>query len=145
MGKKEHLVLLSNLFNRLGKTYCAWSPIARHFVLTMDRRNIQWILKTNFKNYPKGPVMLTLFNELLGNGIFNADGELWFHQRKTTSHMFTANLFKEHIWTVVRRNARKVRSMMEAVKPGEVVDVFSFMNRFTLDTIGEIGFGRCIG
>merc|ERR1719276_133736 len=59
--------------------------------------------------------------------------------------MFTANLFKEHIWVVVRRNARKLRDLLESTKPGQQVDVFNLMNRFTLDTIGEIGFGKCIG
>merc|ERR1712050_157113 len=83
--------------------------------------------------------------DLLGDGIFNADGQTWLHQRKTTSHMFTAKLFKEHIWVVVRRNARKVRGMLEATKAGEVVDMFNVMNRFTLDSIGEIGFGKNIG
>jgi len=73
------------------------------------------------------------------------DGQMWLHQRKTTSHMFTAKLFKEHIWVVVRRNARKVRQMLEATKTGDVVDMFNVMNRFTLDSIGEIGFGKNIG
>jgi len=59
--------------------------------------------------------------------------------------MFTANLFKEHIWITVRRNARKLRDLVEKVEPGKPVDVFNLMNRFTLDTIGEIGFGKCIG
>lgn len=145
-SEKTHLKFLTNIFKEVGgKTYCAWSFMGAHFVLTKDRRNVEWILKTNFKNYPKGPILRRCFGELLGDGIFNADGQLWYHQRKTTSHMFTANIFKEHIWAVVRRNARRVRHMFEAVKAGEVVDVFSVMNRYTLDTIGEIGFGKSIG
>merc|ERR1712072_303722 len=59
--------------------------------------------------------------------------------------MFTAKLFKEHIWVVVQRNAKKVRSMLKATEPEKSLDVFNLMNRFTLDTIGEIGFGKCIG
>ena len=56
----------------------------------------------------------------------------------------TATLFKEHIWVVVRRNARKLRDILESCEAEKPVDVFNFMNRFTLDTIGEIGFGKCI-
>merc|ERR1712232_1329835 len=74
-----------------------------------------------------------------------ADGHEWHMQRKISSHMFTANLFKEHIWVVVRRNARKLRDILESSDPEKPVDVFNLMNRFTLDSIGEIGFGKCIG
>jgi cytochrome P450 len=54
-------------------------------------------------------------------------------------------LFKEHIWVVVRRNARKLRDILESAESEKPVDVFNLMNRFTLDSIGEIGFGKCIG
>merc|ERR1712232_1043755 len=74
-----------------------------------------------------------------------ADGHEWHKQRKISSHMFTANLFREHIWVVVRRNARKLCGILESSDPDQVVDVFNLINRFTLDTIGEIGFGKCIG
>merc|ERR1719197_501439 len=89
--------------------------------------------------------MYSRYFDLIGNGIFNVDGQEWHHQRKTASKMFTANLFREHIWAVVRRNARKLRDILEAAGPGQQVDVFNLMNRFTLDTIGEIGFGKSIG
>jgi cytochrome P450 len=59
--------------------------------------------------------------------------------------MFTAKLFKEHIWIVVQRNARKLRNVLLSHDESKPVDVFNLMNRFTLDTIGEIGFSKCIG
>jgi len=60
--------------------------------------------------------------------------------------MFSAQLFRDHIWHVVRKNSGKVRSILEsAADTDEKVDIFKLMNRFTLDTIGEIGFGTDIG
>merc|ERR1711966_393967 len=60
--------------------------------------------------------------------------------------MGTASLFKEHIWAVVRRNARTLRDILESSTNAEKpIDVFNLMNRFTLDSIGEIGFGKSIG
>ena len=58
--------------------------------------------------------------------------------------MFTAKLLEEHIWTVVKRNAKKLRNILGTVEPDRPIDMFNLMNRFTLDTIGEIGFGKCI-
>eukprot|EP00435_Cladocopium_sp_Y103_P025577 s487_g6.t1 len=71
---------------------------------------------------------------------------LWHMQRKTASRMFTAQRFKDHIWHVVQKNSAKVQSLLtDAADTQETVDVFRLMNRFTLDTIGEIGFGTDIG
>lgn len=43
------------------------------YVVTNDVENITYILKTNFENFPKGPEMKTRFQDVLGNGIFNAE------------------------------------------------------------------------
>ena len=88
--------------------------------------------------------MRNSMHELLGDGIFNADGDLWFKQRKTASQMFTANRFKNHIWRVVQKNCQKVLDFL-STNQEPVVDIFNLLNRFTLDSIGEIGFGTSIG
>jgi cytochrome P450 len=62
--------------------------------------------------------------------------------------MFTDKNLKEHVWTVIRRNAFKLRDMLESkalVENDTQIDMFNIMNRFTLDTIAEIGFGKNIG
>jgi fatty acid omega-hydroxylase len=128
-----------------GKTIALSFPLKPWIVKTTCPKNLEHVLKTNFENYPKGKGFQARLWDLLGVGIFNADGHEWHKQRKISSHMFTATLFKEHIWAVVRRNARKLRDILESTDSGKPIDVFNLMNRFTLDTIGEIGFGKCIG
>jgi cytochrome P450 len=61
------------------------------------------VLKDNFENYEKGKVWRSFFREILGNGIFNADGELWASHRKIAAKLFSRNLCKakptaEHGW-----------------------------------------------
>jgi len=142
---KEQNDFLHRIHQRLGQTYNITAPLGHNCVVTTNPKNVEHILLHNFKNYPKGPIMRIIFHDLLGEGIFNSDGQEWLHQRKITSQMFTAKLFKEHIWGVVRQNAKKTRNILQAVEHGKSLDVFNLMNRFTLDTIGEIGFGKCIG
>lgn len=137
MGVRRHQIF--------GRTIALKIPLRPWTVKTTCPKNVEYILKTNFHNYPKGASFSARLFELLGGGIFNVDGQEWHRQRKTTSRMFTATLLKEHIWVVVRRNARKLRDILESRDPHKPVDVFNLMNRFTLDSIGEIGFGRCIG
>lgn len=138
---------LFSLHKALGQTFAILPvfPVAEWFVVTTNPENVEHILKTNFDNYPKGKIFRWSMTQLLGKGIFNADGHDWYQQRKTTSHMFTAKIFKEHIWVVVKRNARKLRKILQEVESDKPVDIFNHMNRFTLDSIAEIGFSKCIG
>jgi len=116
----------------------------RPIVITRDAKNVEYMLKRNFDNYPKGEAPLAVLHELLGGGIFNTDGLSWLAQRKTASQMFTAKKFSSHIWHVVEKNTAKVVQLLEASE-GQQVDIFNIMNRFTLDSIGEIGFGASVG
>lgn len=51
------------------------------FVITSDPMNVEYIMTKNFENYPKGPEFKMMF-EPFGDGIFNADSDLWKIQRK---------------------------------------------------------------
>lgn len=56
--------------------------------------NVRHILRDNFANYEKGKVWRSIFREILGNGIFNADGEVWASHRKISAKLFSRNLCK---------------------------------------------------
>mmetsp|Transcript_51077 Transcript_51077/g.110698 ORF Transcript_51077/g.110698 Transcript_51077/m.110698 type:complete len:521 (+) Transcript_51077:98-1660(+) len=141
----EQLELHRGYHEAFGQTFAMKIIMTPWWVLTRDPKNVEYILSKNFDNYPKGSWFTSTLHEVLGEGIFNVDGDLWYHQRKVSSRMFTAKLFKEHIWAVVQQNAGRLQALLESTREGEVVDVFNFLNRFTLDTIGEIGFGKDIG
>ena len=51
-------------------------------IITANPKNVEYILKTNFNNYPKGKHFSTILGDLLGHGIFNVDGDAWRFQRK---------------------------------------------------------------
>jgi cytochrome P450 len=136
---------MSKWHSKYGQTFVAsMSFVTPWTIATTCPKNVEHILKTKFENYPKGSAFRSKLAELLGRGIFNSDGDEWHRQRKVSSHMFTAKRFQGQMWSVVRRNAAKLRDILESVEPGEPVDIFNLMNRFTLDTIGEIGFGKSI-
>ncbi|PKI33437.1 hypothetical protein CRG98_046168 [Punica granatum] len=50
-------------------------------LITADPANIHYIMTTNFVNFPKGPEFKNIF-DILGDGIFNVDHELWKEQRR---------------------------------------------------------------
>lgn len=48
----------------------------------------------NFENYTKGEYFHTVFDDLLGKGIFNSDGEEWKIKRKSASQIFHVKNFQ---------------------------------------------------
>lgn len=57
------------------KTYVVNTIGINHLVFTNDVENIFYVLKTNYENFGKaGPAFKPKFQGLLGDGIFNADG-----------------------------------------------------------------------
>ncbi|KAK9684293.1 hypothetical protein RND81_10G199700 [Saponaria officinalis] len=112
-------------------------------IVTANPENVEYILKTNFINFPKGHQYAELLGDLLGQGIFVVDGELWATQRKMASHEFTTNSLKEF---VVESLEDEVKSRLfpllhSAAKEGKIIDLQEVLKRFTYDTICQVALG----
>ncbi|GJX33042.1 cytochrome P450 86B1-like protein [Tanacetum coccineum] len=110
-------------------------------IITSDPIKIEYMLKTNFKNFPKGKAYKERFNDFLGDGIFNADDELWRTQRRVAnSEMHSARFAqfsRDSIKTLVHGKLLKV---LEA-KKGCVIDLQDVLLRFTFDNTCAVAFG----
>ncbi|KAL4575407.1 hypothetical protein LXL04_022250 [Taraxacum kok-saghyz] len=108
-------------------------------LITTDPSDIQHILSKNFSNYPKGEKFRKLF-DVLGDGIFNADGHIWEIQRKTTMSLFKQpnfqHVFEAIVWNKVERGLLPV---LESVcKQGKEMDLQETFQKFTFDTICKL-------
>jgi fatty acid omega-hydroxylase len=118
-------------------------------IFTSDPKNVEYILKTNFSNYIKGERVWLSLNELLGNGIFIANhahtkdsGASWTLQRKIASKIFTGNRFRKHMQGVFLRHGHSVLDILGShADTGKPVDLVTLFFKYTMDSIGEIGFG----
>ncbi|KAM1065452.1 hypothetical protein TB1_020299 [Malus domestica] len=119
-----------------------------------DPANVEHVLKTNFANYPKGEVYRSYMKVLLGDGIFNVDGELWRKQRKTASFEFASKNLRDFSTVVFRDYSLKLHSILSRASfQGQQVDmqleyvffVLELRMRMTLDSICKVGFGVEIG
>ncbi|KAG0338536.1 hypothetical protein BG000_003786, partial [Podila horticola] len=104
---------------------------------------LEHILKTNFWSYEKGDHLRSVLWDLVGRGIFTADGHEWKHQRKLASHIFTVTAFKEYISDVFVAEGQKVIDYLaKAADEGTVVDFQLLMLQFALDAIGTVSFSE---
>ncbi|CAL1403971.1 unnamed protein product [Linum trigynum] len=110
-------------------------------VITASPANVHHILKSNFPNYPKGKQFSALLGDLLGRGIFNADGHRWLFQRKMASlelgsvsvRVFASDVFNSEIES-------RLIPLLSAAAGGEL-DMQDIYRRFTFDTISRFSFG----
>ncbi|EIE87392.1 hypothetical protein RO3G_12103 [Rhizopus delemar RA 99-880] len=112
-------------------------------ITTIDPQNIEYILKTNFYNYVKGPQAKAFLYDLLGYGIFNANGDKWKYQRKTASHIFNVKNFRDQFTDVFVKEMHVMfdNILEKASIEGTVIDFHDVMFRFTLDSFVYLGFG----
>ncbi|KVI02348.1 alkane hydroxylase MAH1-like [Cynara cardunculus var. scolymus] len=106
-------------------------------LLTSDPANIHHILSKNFPNYPKGPDFRKIF-DILGDGIFNSDDELWEIHRKTTMSIFKHPDFYTLLEVTIRNKVDKAllpllhHFVSHDRQPMDLQEIFQ---RFTFDSI----------
>lgn len=116
---------------------------ARRTVVTANPENVEYVLKTNFHNFPKGVPFTEILGDLLGCGIFNVDGELWSTQRKLASHEFSTKSLREFVVKTLDEevNGRLVPLLEEAAESGRVLDLQDVLRRFAFETICRLSLG----
>ncbi|KAL3672597.1 hypothetical protein V7S43_001892 [Phytophthora oleae] len=87
------------------------------------------VLKTHADNFLHGPVSQHHAYDVLGNGLSVADGDVWFYQRKTASHLFSMQMMRTVMEDTVLFGLWRALRYQEGVEP------------FTMDVFSKIGFG----
>ncbi|KAF8585531.1 cytochrome P450 [Ramaria rubella] len=101
------------------------------------------MLVTEFDKFEKGEFFKWYNQSVLGDGVFNSDGDMWKFHRGMTRPFFARDrvtdfeTFNTHAEVVISR-------MKERFARGEAVDFQDIMSRFTLDSATEFLFGSCV-
>ncbi|XP_049342631.1 alkane hydroxylase MAH1-like [Solanum verrucosum] len=110
-----------------------------NMLLTSDPANIHHILSKNFSNYPKGVEFRKIF-DMLGNGMFSVDYELWEMHRKTTmslmNHAKFQTLLERNMWNIIEN---RLRPILDAFAEQDTLfDLQDIFQRFTFDAISKL-------
>ncbi|KAH7338413.1 cytochrome P450 [Rhizoctonia solani] len=112
-------------------------------IMTMEPEAVKSILSTDFNSYEKGPDVHGKMFSVLGNGIFNSDGEVWKFHRSMSRPYFTRDRIS-HFDNFARHSdvaiSKLLSRMTEPNRPA--VDFQDLVSRFTLDSGTEFLFGR---
>eukprot|EP01018_Ginkgo_biloba_P021570 Gb_36429 [translate_table: standard] len=110
-------------------------------VVTCDPANVEYILKTNFTNFPKGNYFRNMFVDIFGDAMFTTDDERWARQRKCGSILLNAGNFRKYSmeWLDHLVYGRLLPILQEAnTGPVDFQDV---LLRFTFDNMCKTSMG----
>lgn len=114
----------------------------RQIVDTIEPRNIQALLATNFKDFETGEVRAKQFGALMGKNIFTSDGAFWAHSRAMFRPVFNREMIND-----LEETDRACRILIDVLPKGEdrwteEVNLLDHFYRFTLDTATAFLFGQ---
>lgn len=115
--------------------------------ITANPKNVEHMINTRFENYPKGKPFSALLGDLLGQGIFNVDGDKWRFQRKMASLELGSVSVRSYAFEIVTGEIRnrllplmKSFSAQEGIG-GNILDLQDVFRRFAFHNICKISFG----
>ncbi|KAJ6482845.1 cytochrome P450 [Mycena vitilis] len=112
-------------------------------LFTVSPEHIQIILATDFSNYVKGKRFRNCMDSVLGDGVFNSDGEMWSAHRAMTRPYFARDRVRH--FEIFDRHAETAVALIKGrLKDGHAVDFQDLISRFTMDAATEFLFGTCV-
>ncbi|KAK0481269.1 cytochrome P450 [Armillaria novae-zelandiae] len=110
-------------------------------LFTIDPEHVKAILTTEFQNFEKGAFSFAATKSLLGEGIFNVDGDMWKFHRTMTRPLFNKNRISDFD-NFERHAVSTIRLIKARLREGYPVNFQDAVARFTLDSSTEYLFGK---
>nr|GAT51535.1 predicted protein [Mycena chlorophos] len=109
-------------------------------ILTAEPEYIKAMLATQFSSFEKGDDQRGFFSDLLGTGVFLADGDLWKFHRGMTRPFFKRERVSDFA-LFDRYSLAAIDAIKQRLRSGFAVDFQDVITRFAMDASGEFLFG----
>ncbi|KAL5494824.1 hypothetical protein ACEPAI_286 [Sanghuangporus weigelae] len=120
-----------------------WRLFWEDKIITMEPEHIKAVLATEFDNFEKGDHFKIHMQSVLGDGVFNSDGEMWKFHRSMTRPFFSKDRISH--FELFGRHADEALALLKSrMREGHAVDIQDLVARFTLDSATEFLFGHCV-
>ena len=115
---------------RFGGTYSVNLGRLR-LIATQDPAFIEYVLKTNHRNYNKSVILTEQLGRFLGKGLLTSNGEFWLRQRRLIQPGF--HVSKLHaLYSIMKRT---IDEFIPEIPEGKAVDVYPFMNKLAFQIV----------
>lgn len=104
---------------------------ARRMIATQDPGFIDYVLRTNHKNYYKSPILTEQLGRFLGKGLLTSNGEYWLKQRRLIQPGFHTDKIRA-LYGIIKRT---VDQFLSAFPEGQQVDVYPLMNSLAFEIV----------
>ncbi|RHN74314.1 putative cytochrome P450 [Medicago truncatula] len=96
----------------------------------------EYILLKKFNNYKKGKVYYAILDDLLGDGIFNDNDQMWNFQRILVRPEFTNPFTRDHVFQLMTEEVEKrlIPIFYSFTHDGRVFDLQHLMRRFSFES-----------
>ncbi|KAL1754622.1 cytochrome P450 [Schizophyllum commune] len=133
--------LMSNWAKETGSNVFRIEIMGDARIITLEPDHVKAILATQFEEFEKGPVQFELGRSLLGQGVFNSDGDMWKFHRTMTRPFFSKDRIAH--FDIFDRHAADILSQAKTrLAQGLPIDFQDMVARFTLDSATEFLFGH---
>ncbi|GMF34616.1 unnamed protein product [Phytophthora fragariaefolia] len=121
----------------VGKSNLVYMARPEHF---------EQVLKLQSSNFNKGFAIRDVYSDFMGESILLVDGDRWKYHRRVLVNLFSARALRDFMTPIIQKNIRVLMSVLSsASETDKALDIHKLMNKFTLETFAEIGFGRKLG
>ncbi|KAF7289237.1 hypothetical protein MIND_01385100 [Mycena indigotica] len=130
----------SVLSQQLGEPIINLRILFENRMITAEPEYIKAILATQFSSFEKGADSRDMFSDLLGTGVFLADGDLWKFHRGMTRPFFKRDRVSDFA-LFDRYSLIAIDKIKQRLRDGFAVDFQDVITRFAMDASGEFLFG----
>lgn len=127
---KNPIGSMEESMKRFNGTYAVNLGTTR-MIATQDPLFIDYILKTNHKNYYKSRILTEQLGRFLGHGLLTSNGEYWLKQRRLIQPGFHHD--KLHSLFLIMK--RTIDEFLNKFPTGERIDVYPLMNRLAFEIV----------
>ena len=111
-----------------------FSGLRRKYYFLTQPDMIDKILSSDVNLYPKSDLMGTILYQILGNGIFVSNGEVWKKQRRMMNPAFEFARISE-VFPLMMDSANEMKARLDEVADGREVQIDFEMTHVTADII----------
>lgn len=126
---KNPIGTMQESMSRFNGTYTVNLGMMR-IIATQDAGLIEYVLKSNHRNYIKSPIQTEYLGKFLGKGLLTANGDYWLKQRR----LIQPGFHTERIHALYGIIKRTIDEFLLTVPSGDV-DLYPLMQQLAFDVV----------